>query len=91
MFLQYRLWFGEGSFEQVTQLKREIVKQQSENSRLTERNRMLMAQITELRNGLESIEEKARQDMGMIKQGETFYLIVDDGENVDGRVGSDRQ
>ncbi len=78
--LQYRLWFGEGSFEQVAALKREIEKQQLTNERLEERNRILMAQIEELKQGLESIEAKARQDMGMIKEGETFYLIVDEDE-----------
>lgn len=78
VLLQYRLWFGEGSLEQVAQLKREVVRQEAENTRLAERNRILMAQIEELRHGLESIEAKAREDMGMIKKGETFYLIVDE-------------
>jgi len=81
LVLQYRLWFGEGSLEQVAQLKREIAKQEAENTRLEERNRILMAQIEDLRHGLESIEEKARQDMGMIKEGETFYLIVDENDD----------
>ena len=74
--LQYRLWFGEGSLEQVAFLKREIERQKLENERLQERNRMLMAQIEELKTGLESIEAKARADMGMIKEGETFIQLI---------------
>lgn len=76
--LQYRLWFGEGSVEQIVQLQREIDKQKIENANLEERNRVLMAQIKELKEGMESIEAKARTDMGMIKEGETFYFITDD-------------
>jgi cell division protein FtsB len=75
--LQYRLWFGEGSVEQIVQLQREIDKQKIENAGLEERNRVLMAQIKELKEGTESIEAKARTDMGMIKEGETFYFITD--------------
>ena len=76
--LQYRLWFGEGSVEQIVQLQREMEKQKAENADLQERNRVLMAQIRELKEGTESIEAKARTDMGMIKEGETFYFITDD-------------
>lgn len=76
-YLQYRLWFGEGSVEQIVQLQREIEQQKLENSRLEERNRVLVAQIRELKEGTHSIEAKARTDMGMIRQGETFYFITD--------------
>ena len=76
--LQYRIWIGEGSVEQMVQLQREIDKQKIENATLEERNRVLMAQIKELKEGTESIEAKARTDMGMIKEGETFYFITDD-------------
>ena len=74
-YLQYRLWFGEGSLEQITQLQREIEKQKVENAGLHERNRALSAVIKELKEGTDSIEAKARTDMGMIKDGETFYFI----------------
>lgn len=75
--LQYRLWFGEGSVEQIIQLQREIEKQKVENSGLQERNRALLAQIKELKEGTESIEAKARTDIGMIKDGESFYFITE--------------
>lgn len=79
--LQYRLWFGEGSVEQIIQLQREIEKQKIENAALQERNRALLAQIRELKEGTEGIEDKARTDIGMIKEGETFYFITDDKKN----------
>ena len=76
--LQYRLWFGEGSLEQLSVLEKELNQQKIENKRLEERNRILTVEIKELREGSDSIEEKARTEMGMIKEGETFYLIVED-------------
>lgn len=75
--LQYRLWFGEGSLEQVAELEREIEKQKVENAALLERNRLLLSRIEELKQGTEGLEEKARQDMGMVKEGETFYFITE--------------
>lgn len=75
--LQYRLWFGEGSLEQITELEREIEKQKIENASLQDRNNLLLSQIRELKEGSEGLEEKARQDMGMVKEGETFYYITE--------------
>lgn len=75
--LQYRLWFGEGSLEQIAELEREIEKQTIENSSLQDRNNLLLSQIRELKGGSEGLEEKARQDMGMVKEGETFYYITE--------------
>lgn len=75
--LQYRLWFGEGSLEQIAELEREIDKQKIENASLQDRNNLLLSQIKELKEGSEGLEEKARQDMGMIKEGETFYYITE--------------
>ena len=56
-YLQYRLWFGEGSVEQIVQLQREIEQQKVENNKLEERNRALLAQIKELKEGTSSIED----------------------------------
>lgn len=89
--LQYRLWFGEGSVEQIVQLQREIDKQKIENASLEERNRVLIAQIRELKEGTESIEAKARTDMGMIKEGETFYFITDDPRHAKQQPASPKQ
>ncbi|WP_317932640.1 septum formation initiator family protein [Halioxenophilus sp. WMMB6] len=75
--LQLRLWVGEGSLADIARLKSEIEQQERFNARDRERNRMLQVEISHLKNGLAGVEELAREDMGMVKQGETFYLVVD--------------
>lgn len=76
VLLQYRLWFGNSSIPQVRQLEKIRQEQIMENDVLRERNRSLTAEVLDLKTGLEAIEERARTEMGMIKQGETFYQIV---------------
>ena len=75
--LQYRLWVGEGSLAQVTELKRQIADQQGENERLLERNRILEAEVLELKKGMETVEERARHELGMLKEGETLYQLAE--------------
>lgn len=79
--LQYSLWIGEGSVSHVVRLKYDIDTQQQENTRLTERNRILALEVESLKRGLDSVEERAREDMGMIKPGETFYMVIDPDPN----------
>lgn len=79
VLLQVRLWFGEGSISDVLKLKKAVAVQQQENAKLVERNRVLNAEVKDLKNGLEAIEEHARQDLGMIKSNETFYLTTGKG------------
>ena len=79
--LQYRLWFGRGNLLEVKHLE-EIKREQIEdNQRLSERNQALAAEVLDLKQGMEAIEEKARSEMGMIKNSETFYQIVDKAES----------
>ncbi len=73
--LQYRLWVGEGSFAQVKELGEQIAEQKSENERLLERNRVLEAEVMELKKGMETVEERARHELGMVRDGETLYQI----------------
>lgn len=75
--LQYRLWVGDGSLAQVTELKQLIADQQGENERLLERNRILEAEVMELKRGMETVEERARQELGMVKEGETLYQLTE--------------
>ena len=56
--------------------QQEIATQQVENDKLTERNRILQAEIDDLKSGTEAIEEHARLDLGMIKQNETFFRVI---------------
>ena len=74
--LQYKLWFGDGSLSEVVQLTRELGIQKNKLQELEERNLILEAQVLDLQNGLDAFEEKARNDLGMIKQGETFIQII---------------
>lgn len=75
--LQYRLWISEGSLADVNRLEREIKIQQADNSRLRERNRILAVEVEDLKTGLDSVEERARNDIGMIKKDETFFMILE--------------
>lgn len=75
--LQMRLWTGEGSLAEVWQLRSEIEKQQVENDILLQRNRRLAAEVKDFKQGLDAIEERARTSLGMVKEGETFYLLID--------------
>ena len=74
--LQYKLWFGDGSLSEVVQLTHELEVQKEKLRILEERNRILEAQVLDLQNGLDAFEEKARNDLGMIKEGETFIQLI---------------
>ncbi|MBX9757095.1 MAG: cell division protein FtsB [Pseudomonadaceae bacterium] len=73
--LQYRLWVGDGSLAQVEELQQQIISQQGENEHLLERNRILEAEVLELKQGVETVEERARHELGMLKEGETLYQL----------------
>jgi len=83
--LQYKLWFGDGSLSEVVQLTRELELQKQKLQELESRNRILEAQVLDLQNGLDAFEEKARNDLGMIKQGETFIQLIPEKETADGQ------
>ena len=76
VYLQYRLWIGDGSMAALVRLEAEIEQQGAENSRLQERNRLLTAEVVALKNNVDAIEERARTDLGMIKKGETFFMVL---------------
>ncbi|KPW68137.1 Cell division protein FtsB [Pseudomonas cannabina] len=74
--LQHRLWVGNGSLAQVASLTQQIADQHAENEVLLERNRVLDAEVLELKKGLETVEERARHELGMVKDGETLYQLA---------------
>ena len=74
--LQYRLWFGAGGLNEVRHLRQEITHQRNENQLLGERNRTLAAEVQDLKQGTAAIEERARTDLGMVGEGETFYQVI---------------
>ena len=77
VYLQFALWFGKGGVRDVNRMRTQVVAQEQEIELLKERNRALAAEVADLKAGLEAIEARARNEMGMIKQGETFYQIID--------------
>lgn len=79
--LQYRLWISEGSLADVVRLQEEIRVQELENTRLRERNRVLATEVKGLKSGMDAVEAMAREDLGMIKPGETFFMVVDPADN----------
>jgi cell division protein FtsB len=78
IILQYKLWVGDGSLAEVWDMYRQVEMQKEENRRLRERNQTLEAEVQDLKQGLESIEERAREELGMVKENETFYQIIED-------------
>ncbi|VAX02325.1 Cell division protein DivIC (FtsB), stabilizes FtsL against RasP cleavage [hydrothermal vent metagenome] len=77
VLLQFKLWLGEGGMKDVWALDKDIAAQTDKNVRLKERNQTLSAEVDDLKQGLEAIEERARYDLGMIREGETFFQVVD--------------
>ncbi len=77
VILQYQLWIGDGGLLDVWNLHQEVEALRQDNERLQERNAALNAEVLDLKQGLDAIEEHAREDLGMVKEGETFYQIVD--------------
>jgi cell division protein FtsB len=75
---QYQLWFGEGGVVQKRTLRNQVEQQKTENQVLEKRNRQLRDAVAGLRDGLEGIEERARHDLGMIREGETFYMVIEE-------------
>lgn len=78
VMLQYKLWVGDGGVSEVWRLKKAVEQQQLENRILKERNMALEAEVKDLKQGLEAVEERARSELGMIKKNETFYQTVEE-------------
>ena len=88
--LQFRLWVGEGSLAHRAELNRQLGEQESENQALRERNALIATDVESLKTNLNAIEEKARADLGMIKKGETFYLVIDKNSPGSSTKGGDQ-
>jgi cell division protein FtsB len=77
VILQVTLWFGGGGLLDLWDQHREVEAQRDENARLRERNEALNAEVLDLKQGLDAVEEHAREDLGMVKEGEVFYQVVE--------------
>ena len=74
--LQYPLWLGKGSWRAVWELDRSLEQQRDTNAGLKARNDAMDAEVRDLKQGYEAIEERARMELGMIKRDEIFYQVV---------------
>lgn len=81
VLLQAKLWLGDGGYRDVQRLRERVADQQRENTALRERNEQLRAEVEDLREGLDAVEERARSELGMIREGEEFYLVVPSPED----------
>ena len=76
--LQYPLWLGKGSWLRVWEVDHQVSAQRETNQKLALRNAALDAEVRDLKQGLDAIEERARSELGMIKRDEIFFQILDD-------------
>ncbi|MBT5217246.1 MAG: septum formation initiator family protein [Gammaproteobacteria bacterium] len=79
--LQINIWIKKDGYKQMKEIENLIDLQTIENESLTKRNNRLKEEIKDMKNGQDAIEEKARTDIGMIKEGEEFFLINEGNEN----------
>lgn len=78
-FLQYKLWLGSGGQREGAALRAQVARQEAENLKLQQRNEALKAEVEDLKSGEAAVEERARSELGMVKPGETFYRVIEDG------------
>ena len=78
LWLQYQLWFDDTGIVANTKMSQQIDVRREENAILEARNQVLAEEIINFKSGTESIEAKARKELGMIKEGETFFIVLDD-------------
>ena len=80
--LQYPMWLGKGGWLQVRAYDRQLAQQREANAQLKARNDALDADVRDLKTGSEAIEERARAELGMIRQDEVFFQIQSGGAGV---------
>lgn len=86
--LQYRLWFGDGNLRELHRLQSRIQELEQEGERRKQRNAALEAEVNDLKRGTDAIEESARQNLGMVKEGEVFIQVVDEHTRPDAAPAS---
>jgi len=85
--MQVNIWLTKDGYSRIVEIKDLIQNQQEENNEMASRNSQLNEEIKDLKNGLSAIEEKAREDIGMIKEGEEFYLITEPRPDMENKTG----
>ena len=77
LLVQYPLWLGKGSWVQVWNTQQQLAQQEQVNAKLTARNAAMYAEVRDLKQGLSAIEERARNELGMVRKNEVFFQILD--------------
>ena len=77
VMMQVNIWLTKDGYSRVAEIKELVQDQQKENNEMVSRNSQLKEEIKDLKDGYSAIEEKAREDIGMIKEGEEFYLLTE--------------
>ena len=78
LLLQYRLWFAEGGLAEANRLQVQLEEAEAENAELTARNAALAQEVIALQGGTEAVERNARENLGLIKEGEVYYQFVEE-------------
>ena len=78
LLLQYRLWFAEGGLAEANRLQAQLAEVEAENAELTARNEALTREVIALQDGTEAVEKNARENLGLIKEGEVYYQFVEE-------------
>ena len=81
LLIQYPLWLGKGGWLRVWEVDQQIGTQRERNARLKTRNAALEAEVRDLKQGFEAVEERARSELGMVRQDEIFFQLLDDRGN----------
>lgn len=80
LWMQYRLWLSSEGMQEVWRLQRAVAEQSEANRILRERNAALEAEVSDLKQGLDAVEERARTELGMIAEDETFYQVIEESD-----------
>ena len=81
LLLQYRLWFAEGGLAEANRLATQLEAAEAENATLSDRNDTLTRELMALQNGNEAVEKNARENLGLIKEGEVYYQFIDEPDS----------
>ena len=81
LLLQYRLWFADGGLADANRVGQQLAEAENENASLTARNDRLTKEVLALQGGNDAVEKNARENLGLIKEGEVYYQFVEETES----------
>ncbi len=82
LLLQYRLWFAEGGLAEANRLASQLEGAEAENATLSDRNATLTRELMALQSGNEAVEKNARENLGLIKEGEVYYQFIEEPDSL---------